>query len=117
MDLPPGIIYLVSCFPQLLLPPALVYGTNRICDFAFAVSLPEWSRIPTYILSFPVLFTCSVLAEKYRDRRQAALRGAVLPPMFPSTWPGGLDVLAALVQNFKTGYMGVSISSFNFRPS
>ncbi|OJA07921.1 hypothetical protein AZE42_03680 [Rhizopogon vesiculosus] len=106
MELPPGIIYLVSCLPQVLSPPALVYGLDRICDFTFGVSLPEWSRIPAYILSFPVLFTCTVLATNYHDRRQAALRGAVLPPMFPSTWPGGLDVLAALAQNFKTGYMG-----------
>ncbi|OAX41096.1 cytochrome P450 [Rhizopogon vinicolor AM-OR11-026] len=106
MELPPGIIYLISCLPQVLSPPALVYGLDRICDFTFGVSLPEWSQFHAYTLSFPVLFTCTVLATKYHDRRQAALRGAVLPPMFPSTWPGGLDVLAALAQNFKTGYMG-----------
>ncbi|KAG1875454.1 cytochrome P450 [Suillus subalutaceus] len=47
-----------------------------------------------------------MLAENYRDRRQAAMRGAVLPPKFPSRWPGSLDTLAALVQDFKTGYMG-----------
>lgn len=105
-QLPPGIVYLISCLPQLLLPPAIVYGLNHICDFVFHVSLPGWSQIPAFVLSFPALFTCSVLAEKFRDRRQAALHGAVLPPMFPSRWPGGLDVLAALIQNFKIGYMG-----------
>lgn len=114
MELPPGFIYLFSCLPQLLSPPALVYGLNRICDFILGVSLPEWSRMPTYILSFPVLFTCSVLAANYRDRRQAALRGAVLPPFFPGTWPGGFDVLAAMIQNFKTGYLGMSIKQPHF---
>ncbi|KAG1895877.1 cytochrome P450 [Suillus fuscotomentosus] len=106
MDLPPGIVYLISCLPQLLLPPTIVYGLNRICDFAFGVSLQGWSQIPAYVLSFPALFTCSVLAANYHDRRQAAMHGAVLPPMFPSRLPGSLDLLAALVQNFKIGYMG-----------
>ncbi|KAG1856281.1 cytochrome P450 [Suillus tomentosus] len=106
MDLPPGIVYLIGCLPQLLLPPTIVYGLNRICDFAFGVSLQGWSQIPAYVLSFPVLFTCSVLAANYHDRRQAAMHGAVLPPMFPSRCPGSLDLLAALVQNFKIGYMG-----------
>jgi hypothetical protein len=115
-SLPPGIIYLVSCLPQFLLPPALVYGLNRICDFAFGVSLPEWFKIPAYTLSFPVLFTCSMFATNYHDRRQAALRGAVLPPMFPSKWPGGLDILAELVQNFKTGHMGMSTKQAHISP-
>ncbi|KAG2338542.1 cytochrome P450 [Suillus weaverae] len=106
MELPPGIVYLISCLPQLLLPPAIVYGLNRICDFAFGVSLPGWSQIPVYVLSFPALFTCNVIAANYRDRRQAALHGAVLAPKFPSRWPGSLDILAALVQDFKIGYMG-----------
>lgn len=111
-QLPPGIIYLISCLPQLLLPPAIVYGLNHICDFVFHVSLPTWSQIPAYVLSFPALFTCSVLAEKYRDSRQAAIHGAVLAPMFPSRWPGGLDILAALIQNFKVGYMGMHTTQF-----
>lgn len=106
MELPPGIVYLTSCLPQLLFPPAVVYGLNRICNFAFGVSLLGWSQIPAYVLSFPVLFSCSVLAAKYRDRRQAAIHGAVLPPKFPSRWPGSLDILAASLQNFKIGYMG-----------
>lgn len=106
MEFPPGIVYLITCLPQLLFPPAIVYGLNRICDFAFGISLPGWSQIPAYVLSFPALFTCGVLAANYRDRRQAAMRGAVLPSKFPSRWPGSLDLLAAMVQNFKIGYMG-----------
>jgi hypothetical protein len=116
-QLPPGIVYLISCLPQLLLPPAIVYSLNHICDFAFDLSLPAWLQIPAYVLSFPVLFTCSVLAENYRDRRQAVIHGAVLPPKFPSTWPGGLDTLLSLVQNFKTGYMGTHTNfTFPHRP-
>lgn len=111
MDLPPGIVYLISCLPQLLLPPGIVYGLNRICNFAFGASMQGWSQIPAYVLSFPVLFTCSVLAANYYDRRQAAMHGAVLPPMFPSRWPGSLDLLAALVQNFKIGYMGMLLDN------
>ncbi|KAG1776001.1 cytochrome P450 [Suillus placidus] len=116
MELPPGIVYLISCLPQLLLPPAIVYGLNRICDFAFGVSLPGWSQIPVYVLSFPALFTCNVIAANYRDSRQAAMHGAVLPPKFPSRWPGSLDILAALVQNFKIGYMGQVHSIFTAEP-
>ena len=108
----PGITYLFSCLPQLLLPPVLVHGLDHVCDFAFGISFPEWFRILTYVLSFPVIFTFSVLAADYRDRRQAALRGAVLPPTVRSTWPGGLDALAASIQNFKIGYMGMSITQF-----
>jgi len=114
MELPPGIIYIVSCLPRLLFSPAMVYGLNRICDFAFGISLPGWSRIPAYVASFPAVFTFSVLVANYPDRRQAVMHGAVLSPKFPSRWPGSLDVLAALIQDFKIGYMGMLLNNFTF---
>jgi len=114
MELPPGIIYIVSCLPRLLFLPAMVYGLNRICDFAFGISLPGWSRILAYVASFPAVFTFSMLVANYLDRRQAVMHGAVLSPKFPSRWPGSLDVLAALIQDFKIGYMGMLLNNFTF---
>lgn len=120
MELPPGIVFIVYNLPRILLPPALAYSGIRIWDIVFAIPFPEWLRIPLYLFSLPLALTCSVFYADWRDRRQAALHGAVLAPRATSRWPGGLDTLARNVQNFRSGYMGMSkwticLSSFAHR--
>ncbi|KIJ61016.1 hypothetical protein HYDPIDRAFT_97522 [Hydnomerulius pinastri MD-312] len=106
MELPPGIVYIISNIPRLLLPPALVYCGIKLWDFGFAATLPKWLYVPLYVLSLPLALTCSVFYADWRDKRQAAFHGAVLAPRVTSRWPGGLDTLATNLQNFRNGYMG-----------
>ncbi|KAH7930329.1 cytochrome P450 [Leucogyrophana mollusca] len=106
MEIPPGIVYLAQTLPRFLLPAALVYCTVRLLQAVLGISIPEGLHIPAYLLSLPLAFTTRVLYTEYNDKRQAAAQGAVLAPRVHSRWPGGLDILARSVGNFKNGYMG-----------
>ncbi|KAH7930343.1 cytochrome P450 [Leucogyrophana mollusca] len=111
MEIPPGIVYLVQNLPRFLLPAALVYGANRLSQAVLGTSIPAGLRIPSYLLSLPLAFTLSILYSEYDEKRQATARGAVLVPRAHSKWPGGLDILARLVENFKSGYLGEVVAN------
>ncbi|KAF9236404.1 cytochrome P450 [Melanogaster broomeanus] len=106
MPLPPGLVALVRVLPRLFLAPGTVYLGLQACDSLIGRPVPRWFRLTAYVLSLPVAFITNVVYAQIRDRRQAALRGAVLPPAMSSKWPGALDKLSALVWNFSNGYMG-----------
>ncbi|KIJ19741.1 hypothetical protein PAXINDRAFT_67438 [Paxillus involutus ATCC 200175] len=103
MQLPPGLVALVRILPRLFVASAAVYTGLQACDKFFGYLVP---KIPAYVLSLPLAFAVKVVYAKIRDRRQAALLGAVLPPSMNSKWPGGLDKLSGLVWNFSNGYIG-----------
>ncbi|KAH7904253.1 cytochrome P450 [Hygrophoropsis aurantiaca] len=105
MEIPPGLIYFILNFHRLMLPPALAYCAIRLLHTITGISLSEGFHVPLYIASLPLAFTSTVLYAEYNDKRQAAARGAVLAPRVQSRWPGGLDILAKLVGNFKGGDM------------
>ncbi|KIK93853.1 hypothetical protein PAXRUDRAFT_828567 [Paxillus rubicundulus Ve08.2h10] len=106
MQLPPGIKFIIANLPSMVLPPVLTLCGIRIWGSLFDSSPPYWSQISLYILSFPLALVSSVLYADLRDRRQAALNGAVLAPRVPSSWPGGLDLLISNIRNFRGGHIG-----------
>ncbi|EGO04179.1 hypothetical protein SERLA73DRAFT_173607 [Serpula lacrymans var. lacrymans S7.3] len=106
IQLPPGIILIFRRLPRLLLPPVSIYILLRVCDAVLDVSVPYWLQFLAYILSIPLTPMVSVIYTDYVDSREAAARGAVLPPRATSKWPAGLDILLRMVANSKTGYMG-----------
>ncbi|KAI9568647.1 cytochrome P450 [Boletus coccyginus] len=114
MKFPPGLYALVQILPRLLLAPATVRATLQIYKTLLGESAPQWLRIPAYMLVLPAAFTVNVLyTRQIRDRRQAARRGAVVPPPVISSWPGALDKLSRLVWNFSNGYLGRLIHAFD----
>ncbi|KAH7888186.1 cytochrome P450 [Phlebopus sp. FC_14] len=104
-SLPPGLVALVRILPRLLLPPAAAYLSLQACCLFDFLKFPGPLRTLIYIGSVPVTFTVYVLYAWYRDGRQAALRGAVLPPQMAHERLGALDKLAALMRNFRSGYL------------
>ncbi|KAF8837108.1 cytochrome P450 [Paxillus ammoniavirescens] len=103
MQLPPGLVALVRILPRLVVASAVVYAGLEACDTFFGYLVP---KIPAYVLSLPLAFAARVVYAQIRDRRQAALLGAVLPPSMNSKLPGGLDKLSGLVWNFSNGHIG-----------
>jgi len=116
MKFPPGLYALVQLLPRLLLAPLVVRASFQIYKALLGEPAPQWLRIPAYMLVLPAAFAVNVLYTRIRDRRQAARRGAVVPPPVNSSWPGALDKLSRLVWNFSNGYQGRLFDVFDARP-
>ncbi|KAI9572477.1 cytochrome P450 [Boletus coccyginus] len=105
MKFPPGLYALVQLLPRLLFAPATVYASLQIYKALLGESAPQWLRIPGYMFALPATFAVNVLYTRIRDRRQAARRGAVLPPAINSSWPGALDKLSRLIFTTEPEYI------------
>lgn len=108
MEIPPGIVYLARRLHLAVFPPVLVYIGTRVW-VVFTKPFPGWVKTPAYILSIPVALACSILYKDLRDRRQAAIRGAVLAPKVKSSWIGGIDILLSLTRGFGKRWIGTCI--------
>ncbi|KIJ61017.1 hypothetical protein HYDPIDRAFT_31717 [Hydnomerulius pinastri MD-312] len=98
MQLPPGLIALIRILPKLFSAPATVYLGLQAWEF-IGGAVPQWLHVPAYILSLPAAFVASVMYTQIRDRRQAALRGAVLPPtMVEMATRGCIWILAEFME-------------------
>lgn len=105
MELPPGVALILASAPRIILPPAIAYCGIQICGSFFDLSVPIWLQLPLYLASFPLSFTRIAYAD-IRDKRQAAMNGAILAPKVLSKLPGGLDLLLARLRPSK-GYLGM----------
>ncbi|KAG6374896.1 hypothetical protein JVT61DRAFT_3342 [Boletus reticuloceps] len=110
MQLPPGLVALVRLLPRLLFTPATVYITLRILKALTGKPVPGWLRVLAYLLALPAMVAAKFLYTRIRDRREAARRGAILPPSIKYRWPGALDKLSVLLWNFSNGYLGMLLS-------
>jgi len=107
MELPPGIVFITANAPRIVLPPVLALCGIKLLDTLFNVYIPFWLQVPFYVASFPLALACRSMYADLRDRRQAAMNGAILAPRVPTRWPGGLDLLLRSVRNARSGYMGM----------
>lgn len=107
MELPPGITFVTANAPRIVLPPAITLCGIKLLGTFSNVSMPILLQLSLCLASFPLALACSVVYANFRDKRQAAMNGAILAPRVPSKWPGGLDLLLASTQNLRSGYMGM----------
>jgi hypothetical protein len=115
MTIPPGLAYLARVLPLILIPPCVVYGIlNIISRDYLEIGIPEWLALVVSVFSLPIVLCVSALHTNYRNRREAAARGAVLAPLVKDRWPGGLSTLATILRNFKSGYPGWFHCSVHF---
>ncbi|KIO11875.1 hypothetical protein M404DRAFT_126596 [Pisolithus tinctorius Marx 270] len=112
MGIPPGFVYIAGRLPSLVRPLALAYVGSRVWAVLFEEPAPRWLRVSAYLFSIPLGVACSVLYSYVRDRREAARRGAVLAPRVKSMWPGGLDIILSLAQDFRNVHMGAPIDQY-----
>ncbi|KAG6374894.1 hypothetical protein JVT61DRAFT_3624 [Boletus reticuloceps] len=103
---PPGLVGLVWLLPRLLFPPATVFIGLKVVKALAGEPAPRWLRVLAYLLALPAIVAAKLVYSRIRDRREAARRGAMLPPSIKYRWPGALDKLSALLWNFSNGYLG-----------
>ncbi|KIM42776.1 hypothetical protein M413DRAFT_444437 [Hebeloma cylindrosporum] len=106
MPLPPGPVYLLQNLPNVVLLPSLVLVTVKVLPHFGFSPVPAWIAGLACFLSFPLSIFVQVQYRDIADRRAAASHGAVLPPRVYDKRPGGLTLLARMLDNLKNGYPG-----------
>lgn len=106
----PGIVFLAHNLPRLLIAPAFV-GLAYILCRSFDLALPIWWIIPLYLLSWPIHFLLVVQWNDYVTRREAAARGARLPPVIEFKSPGNFVTIKIISETRAKRYLGVSLTT------
>ncbi|TFK28591.1 cytochrome P450 monooxygenase pc-3 [Coprinopsis marcescibilis] len=106
VELPPGIAYLIRILPNLVVPPATVLVATKVAQGPLELNIPTWAVILASALSLPLAFFAQFAQKTIADSRAAANHAAKLPPCVYDSWPGGIGLLRATLQNFSDGYPG-----------
>jgi hypothetical protein len=125
MPLPPGLDLLVkTILPKALGPPLLVYGILRFIhyltygtDWSSDGQSSFWSLIATISISLfihPAIWLLSDLYNQFRRKRDAASRGAILPPLIRES---SFQIIKAQRDSSLKGYIGRSSVSVSVIPS
>ncbi|KII89780.1 hypothetical protein PLICRDRAFT_174617 [Plicaturopsis crispa FD-325 SS-3] len=106
--IPPGPKYVASLIPRALISPTITYALLAL----IWPTASAWVTAPLYVLSFPAMFAFNHYWAGWRDKREAYKHGAVLIPKIPDPRWGGRTVLAKMMENAKTGYIGEEFRGF-----
>ena len=85
---------------------ASVYYLVCVGNRALSLSIPGWVVVSCSIPSLPCIIFALAQYRYWRDKREATSLGARLAPMIPRRLPGGIDLIATLMETFRTGYIG-----------
>lgn len=72
------------------------------------IDVPLWIIISSSVAALPAILYARTQLQYWRHKRKAESLGARLAPMVPHRWPGGIDLIVALIDVFKIGYIGKS---------
>ena len=105
--LPPG----PSCIVDKLLSwEAAGYVSSvafvRVGASAVGVRAPMWAIVASSAIALPVVLYVQSELRYWRDKRAAAALGARLAPKVSGKKPLGVDMVAALLEGQKSGYIG-----------
>ena len=104
---PPGLIYLSSSLPQVVLPPAFVYIVSFVVRSLYAGHIPLWATALAYALSWPLAIFAYIQVRDWKMGSEAQAMGAVLPPLVESKRIGGLDLVKTISQDLETHIFGM----------
>nr|BAL05190.1 cytochrome P450 [Phanerodontia chrysosporium] len=112
MALPPGLQYLLPQLPLLLAPPAAVLLAAHAARAFAGTAAPAWALALACVLSWPVALTALVQLRAHRVAREAAARGARLPPAVEARYPGGVDLMRRNNSEVEEHIPGYRLSEF-----
>ncbi|KAF8826282.1 hypothetical protein HHX47_DHR5000292 [Lentinula edodes] len=111
-NVPPGISFLIKRFPQLILPPIVVFTALSTYRFYFDRNVPSGWLL--YMLSYPLALSVGIAYSAILKRVVAARMGAALlpePPFMEDPTPGGLLFLYGIMKESKDGYIGQAVTN------
>jgi len=77
-------------------------GTKKVG----ASTVPLWIIASSSVVALPALFLGQRKLNTWQNQRKAQSLGGRLVPTVPTKWPGGIDLIVAMIRVFKTGYLG-----------
>lgn len=105
--LPPGPSYIVS---QLLSWKIAGYVLSvtliHLWAEAVGVSAPVWAIVAFSAITLPVVLCVQSKHQYWRNERAAAALGARLAPKVSGKQPLGVDLISAILEAHKSGYIG-----------
>ena len=108
-NLPPGIIYLIHCIPQILIGPISTYLLLKLSQtFYRTFQLSASVTIILLISSGPVIFAIILVWNDFKNYRAARAVGAVLPPRILDYSPGNIYSIWKEIKLENTGYFGAT---------
>ncbi|KAH7875855.1 cytochrome P450 [Lentinula edodes] len=111
-NVPPGISFLIKRFPQLILPPIVVF--TALSTYRSYVDRNVPSGWLLYMLSYPLALSVGIAYSAILKRVVAARMGAALlpePPFMEDPTPGGLLFLYGIMKESKDGYIGQAVTN------
>ncbi|EIN05570.1 cytochrome P450 [Punctularia strigosozonata HHB-11173 SS5] len=108
MALTPGLVYVLKSLRVWSAPPIALYILSRILS-AVDINVSGLLLISTCVLLPPAILLVRYHLLRWKDRRDAAAVGAILPPELKSAWPAGLglDLMAAMKNSIVDVYPGL----------
>ena len=105
--LPPGPPYIVCHISSrkaasYLLSVVLIH----IAANAVGIHTPVWAIVVSSVIALPVVLYAQSELRYWRDKRTATALGARLDPKVGGKRPFGMDLITALLEAHKTGYLG-----------
>jgi len=70
------------------------------------IDLPLWMILSCSIVALPAILYSKTEFQYWMAKRKAESLGARLAPKVPYKWPAGIDLIVALIDAFKIGYIG-----------
>ena len=108
-ELPPGPSYILrQLFSLKVAGYAASVGCVHVVGEIVGMDLPVWAIILFPVVALPGILYAQTELQYWKDKRKAKSLGARLAPKVPSKWPAGIDLITALDNVFKTGYLGKS---------
>jgi len=110
-ELPPGPSYVLrQLFSPKVAGYVTLFGCFHVGGKAVGIDIPLWTIVSSSVVAFPAVLYVQAEFQHWRDKRKAESLGARLPHKVSSRWPGGIDLIAEMMNVFKTGYLGESDS-------
>jgi len=109
--------------PKFKLPPGPSYIISRILSwqtagyFSFVALIhvgveaaggyaPVWAIVASSVIALPAILYVQNELRYWRDKRTAAALGACLAPRVSGKKPFGVDLIVAILEAHKSGYIG-----------
>ena len=77
-----------------------------VVNIALGPNAPAWVVVSCSIFALPCILLALAQYQYWKDGRTAASLGARLAPTVPMGLPGGIDLIATRMKEFRTGYIG-----------
>ena len=105
--LPPGPSYIVcQIFSTKTASCVLFVALIHAAADAVGIYAPVWAIIVASVIALPAVLYAQSELRYWRVKRTATALGARLAPKVAGKRPFGIDLIAALLEAHKTGYIG-----------